>query len=413
MRGMPAMVPRPTFVPMTRKLAPLAAAATLAFAASASAQDLFNVTVSSPTAGDLTASGSSLFDLAEDIFERQDEFERFDGQVFTATLDYAEIESALIVDGDLDGETVRVRIPSIGFDRTFDDPDEAEDFLRNNGADVVADFIRVVNEESVIGVTDGNPAALTALLADDATRLFGEWRNPFVDYTQGGDATRLFVSGSSISTDAGDGYLVEGALGTSFKFTDHVGLTLSVPVGYRDIEGSETFYFGGQIGLPIKLTPETTSEQPIMWQITPYALAAGGGSQDQLSGGIILGGGIVNLVGLQLGDFSLYSGQQATAYGGTPIEVGDYRFETDLGQTLVRANVGATYGGRGDNSAYLTGGIAYTQFLDDAAVDNYYSPFAGVGLNFWGGSLLRLGYRGDFGDGFDAHAGEIELRFAY
>lgn len=381
-------------------------------ATTAAARDLFGVTVTSPTAGDITATGSSLFNLATDIFDRQGEFSRFEGQNFTATLDYGDIPSAIIVDGDANGESVRVRIPSINFDRTFTDSDEAEDFLRKNGADVVADFIRVVNEQSVVGVTDGNPAALTALFANDAFRLFGEFRNPFITYAQGGEAGRLYLSGSSLQTNAGDGHLIEASLSSSFKFSDRVGLTFSSPFGYRDIEGSETFYVGTQIGLPIRLTAEMSDDHPWFWQVTPYGLLAGGGSQDQLSGGLVFGGGVVNLVGVRIGDFTVHTAQQAVGYGGTPIEVGGYRFETDLSQTLVRANIGATYGGLGE-SAYVTGGIAYTQFLDNAAVDNYVSPFAGLGLKLGKGSLVRVGYRGDIGDGFDAHAAEIEFRISH
>jgi hypothetical protein len=38
---------------------------------------------------------------------------------------------------------------------------------------------------------------------------------------------------------------------------------------------------------------------------------------------------------------------------------------------------------------------------------------AGVGLKFGRANVLRLGYRGDIGDGFDIHRGELEVRFAH
>ena len=166
---------------------------------------------------------------------------------------------------------------------------------------MVADFIRVTNERTLVGVTDGNPSALTATLTDDAFRNFGEFRNPFVTYAQGSDAGRLFFQAKGIDTDVGSGVLFEGAIGTAFKFTDRVGLSISLPGTYREIEGAETFSLGVQVGVPIRLTPETTDDQPLFWQITPYALAAVGGSQDQLAGGVILGGGVVNTLGIKLG----------------------------------------------------------------------------------------------------------------
>jgi len=407
---MPTSTPRPRSL-VGRPVALAAATAALLVVAEARA-DLFGVTVDAPGLDPVTVTGESLFDLAESVIESQDQFLQFEGTSFTGTLDYAGLDDAIIVSGDAGNpDSVRVQIPSIGFDRTFATEDEAEDFLQEDGADVVADFIRVVNEETLVGVTDGNPAALTAVLADDAFRNFAEFRNPFVGYSQGGDAVRFYGSAATISTDVGDGTLYQGALTFGAKFTDNVGLSLSVPGAYREIEGSQTFFGGLQLGLPINFA-SPGDDGGLLWQTTPYGLAAAGGSQDQLSGGIILGGGVVNLVGVRLGDFTISSGQQAVFYGGTPIEYDDFRFETEVDQTLVRASLQATYGGIGQN-AFLTGGVAYTTYLDDAGVEDWISPMAGVGLKFGGGNVLRLGYRGDLGDGFDMHAGEVELRFAF
>ena len=397
-------------MPAARRAAILAAAV-LAPAAAASAQDLFGVTVTGDDGETVTVTGSSLFDLAENVIESKGDFEQFEGRDFTGSLDYAGLDDAIVIGGNTD-DTVRVRIPSIGFDRTFDDEDEAEDFLRNDGADVVADFIAVVNKRTLVGVTDGNPAALTATLADDAYRNFGQFRNPFATHVQGGDAVRLYASAGSIDTDVGGGTLYEAALGTSIPFTDRVALTFSTPFAYRKIEGSETFSLGTQIGLPIQIAPPVSDTQPIVWQIAPYALAAGGGSQDQLAGGLILGGGAVNLVGVKLGRVVLHSAQQVAGYTGTPIEVGDFRFETEVDQVLLRVGAGLTYAGIGQ-PYYLHAGVAYTDFLNDAAVDSYLSPVAALGVNLGGENALRLGYRGDLGDGYDAHRGEIELRFAF
>ena len=389
----------------------LATGAVLALVAPIQADPLFGVTVTDGT-NTINVTGSSVFDLADDIFDRQGEFQQFDNTDFTASIDYAGLDDAIIVNGDADGQTVTIDIPSIGFSRTFNDPDEAEDFLRQEGAGVIADFIRVTNEQTLVGVTDGNPAALTATLSDDAFRNFGEFRNPFGTYVQGADGSRLYFAATSISTDVGDGYLIQGALSGGFKFTDNVGLSISLPGTFRDIEGSQTFSVGAQLGIPIKLTPETDDDQPFWWQITPYGLAAVGGSQDQLAGGVILGGGLVNFIGFKLGDFTVHSGQQVAFYDGTPIEYDDFEFETDVSQTIARVSLGGTYGGF-DNGLFVTGGVIYTDFLDDAGVDNYLSPFAGVGLKLGKRSSFRIGYRGDFGDGYTAHTGEIELRFGF
>ena len=395
---------------MSRRLAAVVAVAVLAPAAAAWADDLFGVTVTDDQGNSVTVTGESLFDLAENVIESQGDFERFEGTDFTGSLDYAGLDDAIVIDGNTD-DSVRVRIPSIGFDRTFADEDEAEEFLRQDGADTLAEFIGVVNRETLVGVTDGNPAALTATLADDAYRTFGGYRNPFGVDLQGAGGSRLYAAAVAIDTDVGGGVLYEAAVGGGVKFTDRVGLALSVPGTYREIEGSETYSVGAQLGLPVRLTPETTDDQPLLWQVTPYALAAVGGSQDQLAGGVILGGGVVNLVGLRAAGLTFHSSQQVAAYGGTPVEFGDYRFETEVDQTILRLGGHVTYGGEAD-SYYLTGGVIYTDFLDDAAVDSYVSPVAAVGFRLGATNLLRVGYRGDFGDGYDAHRAEVALRFS-
>ena len=406
-------MPLPSFLNRPRRLlaGSAAVAAMLCSAAGAAAEDLFGVTVSNGT-NTITVTSSNLFDLAEKVIESQDEFSVFEGTDFTGSLDYANLEGAIVVTGNT-ADTVRIQIPSIGFDRTFSDEDEAEEFLRNEGASTVAAFIQVVNEQTLIGVTDGNPTALTALMTDESFRLFAQPRNPFAGYAQGNDAGRLFVQGGFIETDIGDGTIIDGAFSTGFKFTDHVGLTLSTPGSYRVIEDSATFTIGGILGVPIKFTPETNDNQPVLWQITPFGHVAGGGSEDQLSGGLVVGGGVTNLIGFKIGDFFLHSGQELAFYHGQPIEVSDFRFETDVDQTIFKGDVGLTYGGFGDNSAYLQAGVKYTQFLEDAAIDNYVSPYVAVAFKLGGASSFRIGYRGDIADGFDTHRAELELRLAH
>jgi hypothetical protein len=51
-------------------------------------------------------------------------------------------------------------------------------------------------------------------------------------------------------------------------------------------------------------------------------------------------------------------------------------------------------------------GLTYTDFLRDAAVDNYLSPTLGVTLG--AGSVgVRFAYQGDMADGFTSHGGMV------
>ena len=396
------------------KLAAGAAVAVLALSASPAWADLFRVDVvgSSDT---LSVSGNSLLDLAQNVAGQEGEFSVFSGQSFTASVDYAGLPDALILSSNADNSVVTLQIPSTGFSKTFDEADgpiedQVEDFLKSEGSQTLADFINVVNEQTLAGVTDGNPSALTALISNETFRLFGDFRNPFGQHVQGGDGFRIYANAGSIDTDAGNGHLFEGALTTSFRFTNRVALVLDALGSYRNLDDSETITLSGIVGLPIRISPELDDDQPFLWQVTPSVHLGGGGSPDQLAGGLIIGGGVTNLVGLKFGDFFMSSGQHLGGFDGQPIDVGCYEFETEVNQAVFKGSIALTYGGIGQ-SAYFQGGIVYTDFLKDAAVDNYVTPFAGLGLKL-GRGVVRFGYAADLADDFTIHRGEVELRLA-
>jgi hypothetical protein len=384
------------------------------FVMPARGEDLFRVDVVG-TSDTLSVSGSSLLDLASDAAGQEGAFEVFAGQAYTANVTYAGLEDAINISSNADNSLVTLTIPSTGFTKTFDAADgdiedQIEDFLKEDGADALADFISVINEQTLVGVTDGNPSALTAMTSNETFRLFGDFRNPFGQYVQGGDGLRLYANGAVIDTEAGDGMLFEGALTTSFRFTNRVALVLDALGSYRNIEDSETITLTGIAGLPIRISPELDDDQPFFWQITPSVHLGGGGSADQLAGGLVLGGGVTNLVGIKAGDFLFSSGQHLGVFEGQPIDVSGYEFETDVSQAIFKGSLAVTYGGIGQH-AYLQGGVVYTDFLKDAGVDNYVTPFAGLGFKL-GRGVMRVGYSADLADDFTLHRGEVELRLA-
>ena len=159
-------------------------AAALAVAPAALAADPFVLTAdttSGPPAT-VTASGSNLADLVQDLVETRDAFGAFDGQAFRAALDYGGVRNAIRFEQNAAGTSSTLSIPSTGFSRTFTGANEAEvrrkieDFLLKDGAQAYARFLREVNERSTIGVTDGNPLAATALLANYSSFEFGALR---------------------------------------------------------------------------------------------------------------------------------------------------------------------------------------------------------------------------------------------
>jgi hypothetical protein len=100
---------------------------------------------------------------------------------------------------------------------------------------------------------------------------------------------------------------------------------------------------------------------------------------------------------------------QISFFEGFPIDVGEYDFETDLSQQVLKNGLKLTYAVNRD--FLLDAGLTYTNFLSDAAVENYLTPSAGMVFRFGETGGLRVAYRGDFGDGYAAHGGGVMLFF--
>jgi hypothetical protein len=62
--------------------------------------------------------------------------------------------------------------------------------------------------------------------------------------------------------------------------------------------------------------------------------------------------------------------------------------------------------------AFIDVGLAYTNLLDDAFVEDYVSADVGAGFRL-GGSVLRIGYHGDFADEFTTHGTNAALVFSF
>jgi hypothetical protein len=54
----------------------------------------------------------------------------------------------------------------------------------------------------------------------------------------------------------------------------------------------------------------------------------------------------------------------------------------------------------------------YTDFLEEAGLDNYVSPFAAIGLRLGSKNVIRFGVAADLGDDYTMYRGEAEIRFA-
>ncbi|MHC4767648.1 MAG: hypothetical protein ACYTEI_02925, partial [Planctomycetota bacterium] len=141
----------------------------------ARAVDLFEIFVT-PTDGsgvpDLTVGGWELPELLEDLVNAQGAFASFSGAAFSADIAFAGIANAINVTVDPATQTATLTFTVLGADAqtfTFTGIDlwqQIEDFLQDNLAEQLSEFINAINTLSLVAVTDGTPLSTTALSAD-------------------------------------------------------------------------------------------------------------------------------------------------------------------------------------------------------------------------------------------------------
>ncbi len=369
----------------------------------------------------INATGNSLPDLVDDLINAKGKFQSIDGQSYNASLNYGGLTNALTLDSNAAGTDVTLRIPRTGFVKQFTGSsrdavqEQIEDFLLKQGSSAYADFVKLVNETTVLGVVDGNPRGSTAMMSDHAFYLFGMNKPVRADTAAGGKGAPAF----SIDASAGvtnndrlekvDEDFYNIAIGTGFV-GDRIGLTFSTVGNFRSINDSDSSSLGFELGLPIVIIPAAKNGSGICWQVTPVGSLAGGLSYDLAQGGTFWGIGVTSSLSMQVDQFVFTLANQITHYEGFTLQIDEYEFETNVSQEVVKNGLGVAYL---FGAAYVDGSVTYTNFLHDAAVDNYWSPAIGLGYRFTPTSGVHIGYRGDFADQYTASAGEISFYFGY
>ena len=452
------------------------------------AQDLFRVAVNpfDPAVEPLVVGGSSVPDLVEDLLDTQGSFDRFDGVDFAASVRYAGVDDAITFTLSDDGD--RATLQFVGregdplvftTDASGDVEDQIEEFLEGEGLDTVSDFLREINQRSLVAVTDGNPQSTTAIMASykynrfgkhqDLTRLerqimrgevvrptpgafrvigqeqqeqdgmqaVGDTTGFNQDETAGQIDTRMEGEGAPVGTasmqffdpgsdkglrvrfDAQAGISDADGLESTFvnlsgsveyRLNRFVGVAASFPVTYYDVEGADVFTLGAHVDIPIRLIQQDDG-RGFTLQIAPGALIAGSGSYDMISGGVFWGVGGTALASYEVSDWLFSGAVSYTHFDSISLELDEFEFDPAFTQDFVRVGGKASYF-IGDN-AYVFGGASYSDFLDDASVDNYWSPTAGVGIRTSGGFNVRLAYEGDIGDDYEAHKIQLGVQLPF
>ncbi|HSZ59437.1 MAG TPA: hypothetical protein VK797_27585 [Tepidisphaeraceae bacterium] len=357
----------------------------------------------------VTASGSDLTSLLQNAISQKQQFAALAGKDLTATLNYGGVPRAIVLTRNAAGTSATLSIPSTGFSKTFTGPNAAalSNSLRTEVRTQSDGAVSKLNQKLVgiskWGVVDGNPSAATAFTADDA---FYRWGLPQNRDVHGG----MWVAGSAetIHADGKNGSLYAGAIGGDIPFSESVSLSLDFAGNYREVGNARSFTIASSTwGLPIDVY-----KSPLLdgfeWKLTPYVFGGASFSKQLLSGGGVYGAGGVSSLTYRTGPFAFILGDEISHSGGINISYeGVHYGNTDLNSNILKNGVQVVWSP--NENFFADGGIAYTTFLQSAAVKNYWSPSVGAGWHFNPGTTLRIGIRGNYANGYTATGADISL----
>ena len=394
------------------------------FSAAAYAGSLFDVTATG-SSSTVSASGSNVVNLITNLTNNDQQFSSLGNQNYSASLNYAGIPNAVHVTQTINGsgvKSVTVTIPSTGTTQTFSSANgsigsQVNNYLKKDGLADLAAFQATVNKTSPVGVVDGNPLALTALLTDAGYQQFGQRRGAaqmnggqIAVTDDGRGETWITINGGVLDAGGFSGDFADFTISSEYHFNKYVSLATSAPFRWMAIQGSDVYMGGFLLGLPIAFIPGQGGTG-FSWQVTPVADVGGVGSEDFASGGLIYGGQINSSLSYGFGDGLTFTiADTGGYYHGENITVDGYDFTTDLNQWVLKNGLQVT---KTWNNVFVDAGAAWTNFLHNTYVDGYLSPELGVGIRFGrnGSSGLRIGYLGNFGNGYHTNGGNVQLFF--
>lgn len=365
---------------MKKSLLTLAIVASLPLAATA--KDLFTITTTG--AANLSVSGSKLTDLLEDAIKAEGDFAAIGNNSANIALDYAGMANAIVVDivaPIIPGGNFTATLQLPGFTKTFtgtskdDLQSQVEDFIKDDeaGRKEVLKALKKIYASTPITITDGTPHASTAMVANRAFDEFGlrhgRTRDERATLDKGEALDTGFIGGE---IQAGQFETAGGYKGTAYtfaptmRFGDRWGFVLSAPLRYLDIEGSQSAEAGLVAGIPLQLISES-KDSHLFWQVTPHAHAVAAASIDLLQAGVEVGGGATNRLGYNFGCCTVQMANQVGYFQGLEVQ----GIDTGVKQTILKNGLSV--------SIPVAGGwlveprAVMTNFLQDAAVPNYYT----------------------------------------
>jgi len=360
---------------------------------------------------DLLVTGSSLPNLLENLVNASADFQSFDGVALSADISFAGIANVINVTVDPVGQTGTLTFTILGAGaQTFvfsgtDLAGQIEQFIQDNLAGQITAFLQAINALSLIAVTDGTPLSTTALSAEYVFDRFGlhadltawERRQFDAEEFKEGMRARIDTFYNSISTDVGNGNSFSIVPSLEWYLSKDLSIALQIPINYLDVEGSDVYNIHANLAVPIRVI-RPTFDSPLGLTITPFGTLAGAGSVDLVAGGLIGGGGVLGTVSLDFVNVRVSFSTQISFHEGLTMQYQGFSFDPGVSQQIWKnglkgtANIGENF--------YVYGTVTYSQFIQDAAVDTWWSPGGGIGFRQPDGSSVTVGYSADLGDGF-------------
>jgi hypothetical protein len=392
-------------------------AALLLPAAPARAFDLFEIFVTNTDGSgipDLVVGGSDLPQLLEDLVNAQGAFAAYAGAAFSADITFLGIPNAINITVDPATQTGTLTFTALGAGaQTFvftgvDLWRQIENFIQNDLAAQLSAFLAIINELSLIAITDGTPLSTTALAADYVFDRFAlhadltaaERRAADQDPIDTGMRARVDGFAGNIDTTLADGYSLAVVPSLQYVFNKDLSIGFMFPINYMQIEGAEVLNVHVNVAMPWTLV-HPNEYSPVSVRVVPFGTLAFSGSLDLVAGGMFAGGGVLGTTSVMLGDLMVSFSGQLAAYESITLRYEDYEFDPGVSQQVAKVGVKATQA-IGDNF-YIYGSYVFTSFLQAAAVDEWHTPGFGFGYRIDNGLNLAVGYTGDIADGYQSH----------
>jgi hypothetical protein len=396
----------------------LLAAASLFLCTRANADDFFTA-IAAGSGGTVAGEGGpNIINITDDLIHEQSFFGTLFGQNMTASLTWGGVPGAIVFTENLSQTEATLRFPTTGFSTTFVGSDAGDlqqqihDFIKGDGESAYAQFLKSMDQLSPVATLDGNPQASTALIADDVYTRFGIQNQQPTEYRSYSDGAYVSLTGDAGANreDGLNGSWAGFSLDTGARFGSHAALSFGTTLAYRNTEDSQAYTVAEEVALPITFI--NNQGNGLSWQLIPWAFAGLSASYDQAAGGLLVGGGVTSSLAFHFNGLTLTLGDQASYTGNVSVDVDGYAFDTDIDQWLVKNGVEASYQFPG-TPIFVAGGISNSNFLDHAAVPNYWTPTVGVGLAWGRFSSLQLSYQGDFAKGYNQNGADLSLVLVY